>query len=147
MPGPIGGGMSWSANGGFHAETRTVLVVEDNWMVLEMLRDVLRSSGLEVLVAPEPLAGTGLLRARSVDVLITDFFAGTSPESCRLSLGGLLIAARQAGIPILGVTGRVFDPTISAAEFGVDDIIAKPFDVDEVVRRVWALAARGRRVG
>ena len=113
------------------------MVVEDDWVVLELLRTVLQAEGYEVLVAPEPTAAVALLKARPPDVIVTDFFAGTSPESCQRSLDGLLEAAGD--IPILGITGRRFDPDVPASAFGVDDIVAKPFDVDELAERVEAL--------
>lgn len=120
----------------------TVLIVEDDWVILELLRMILLAEGLDVLVAPEPTAAVALIKARPPDLVVTDFFAGTSPESCRRSLDGLLAAAR--GIPILGVTGRRFDSTTPPSEFGVDEIVAKPFDVDEVVSRIQALLSRPR---
>jgi len=123
-------------------EVTTVLVVEDDWVVLELLRMVLQAEGLDVLVAPEPTAAVALLKARRPDVVVTDFFAGTSPEACRRSLDGLLTAARD--IPVLGVTGRRFDPSVPASAFGVDDILAKPFDVDEIVERIQALLDRAQ---
>lgn len=122
---------------------KTVLVVEDNWVVLELLRSILQAEGFTVLVAPEPTAAAAMLKARSVDVIVTDFFVGTTPESCRRSLDGLLPAAR--GIPILGVTGRHFDSSVPPSEYGVDDIVSKPFDVDDVVNRVKAMALRSER--
>lgn len=61
----------------------TVLIVEDNWQLLELLRSILQGEGLQVLVAPEPTAATGLIRARPVDVIVTDFFGGLTPEDCR----------------------------------------------------------------
>ncbi len=119
---------------------KTVLVVEDDWVLLELLRMILQAEGLDVLVAPNPMAAVALLKARTVDVVVTDFFSGTSPEACRRSLGELPDAAR--GIPILGVTGRPFTRETPPAAYGVDDLVAKPFDVDEVLERVRALLQR-----
>lgn len=119
---------------------RTVLVVEDDWLVLELLRTVLQSDGLAVMVAPGPLAAVGLLRAHRPDLIVTDFFAGTTPEACRRSLGDLPTAA--AGIPMLAVTGRRFDPGLPPVAFGVDEVLGKPFDVDDVLRCVRSLLER-----
>ncbi len=125
---------------------RVVLIVEDDWLVLELLRTVLQMEGHEVLIAPGPMAAVGLVKARPPDVIVTDFFAGTTPDACRRSLGDLPSAAR--GIPILGVTGRRFDADVSPRAFGVDDIVTKPFELDEIVRRVGALLDRadGKRL-
>lgn len=115
----------------------TVLIVEDNWQLLELLRSILQSEGLQVLVAPEPTVATALLHARSVDVIVTDFFGGLTPEDCRQSVAEILAAAGSR--PILGVTGRPFESDTSPAAFGVDDLIVKPFDVEDLVERVLDL--------
>ena len=120
----------------------TVLIVEDDWVVLELLRMIFQAEGLKVLVAPEPTAAAALLKALPADVVVTDFFAGTSPETCRRSLDGLLSAAE--GIPMLGVTGRRLDPGIPPSALGVDDILTKPFDVGDAVERIRALLLRPR---
>lgn len=115
----------------------TVLIVEDNWQLLELLRSILQSEGLQVLVAPEPTAATGLIRARPVDVIVTDFFGGLTPEDCRQSVSEILAVAGTR--PVLGVTGRPFEAGTRPDEFGVDDLIAKPFDVEDLVERVLDL--------
>lgn len=123
--------------------TPRVLVVEDDWLVLELLRTVLQSDGLDVMVAPGPLAAIGFLRARRPDLIVTDFFAGTTPEACRRSLGNLPDVA--GSIPILAVTGRRLDASVPPTAFGVDDLLGKPFDVDEVISRVRSLLNRQDR--
>jgi DNA-binding response OmpR family regulator len=121
----------------------TVLIVEDSWQLLEMLRSILQSEGLRVLVAPEPTAAAALIHARPVDAIVTDFFGGLTPEDCRQSVADILAAAGAR--PVLGVTGRPFEPGTSPREFGVDDLIAKPFDVDELVERVLDLVDVARQ--
>ena len=115
----------------------TVLIVEDNWQLLELLRSILQSEGLQVLVAPEPTAATALIHARPVDVIVTDFFGGLTPADCRQSVAEILAVA--GGRPILGVTGRPFEAGTKPDEFGVDDVIAKPFEVEDLVDRVLDL--------
>ncbi len=115
----------------------TVLIVEDNWQLLELLRSILQSEGMQVLVAPEPTAATALIHARPVDVIVTDFFGGLTPEDCRQSVAEILAVAN--GRPVLGVTGRPFEAGTKPDEFGVDDLIAKPFEVEDLVDRVLDL--------
>jgi DNA-binding response OmpR family regulator len=115
----------------------TVLIVEDSWQLLELLRSILLSEGLHVLVAPEPTAAAALIRARPVDVIVTDFFGGLRPEDCRRSVADILAVAGSR--PILGVTGRHFEPGTSPRLFGVDDVVAKPFEVEDLVERVLRL--------
>jgi two-component system, OmpR family, response regulator VicR len=121
----------------------TILVVEDDWLILELLRTVLQSEGLSVMVAPGPLAAVGLLKAHRPDLIVTDFFFGTTPETCRKSLGDLPAAA--AGIPMLAVTGRRFGSGELPVAFGVDDIISKPFDVDDILKSVRSLLGRSEK--
>lgn len=118
-------------------QAKTALVVEDNWVMLSMLRSILQADGLDVLIAPEPTAAIALLRARKVDIVLTDFFFGTTPEACRRSLDGLIEAA--GGAPILGVTARYFDPLVAPEEYGVNEIVAKPFDLNDLLDRVQGL--------
>ena len=123
----------------------TVLIVEDNWQLLELLRSILQSEGLQVLVAPEPTAATALIRARPVDVIVTDFFGGLTPEDCRQSVAEILAVADAR--PVLGVTGRPFEAGTKPDEFGVDDLIAKPFEVEDLVDRVLDLLDVARQRG
>jgi DNA-binding response OmpR family regulator len=63
-----------------------------------------------------------------------------TPEACRRSLGNLRDVAGD--IPILAITGRRLDAEVPPHAFGVDDVLGKPFDVDEVLQRVRALLDR-----
>ncbi len=51
-----------------------ILVADDNEDICELLRVMLSATGHEVVVAPDGASALALLRARPVDLLITDIF-------------------------------------------------------------------------
>ncbi|MHB1491223.1 MAG: response regulator transcription factor [Cellulomonas sp.] len=115
----------------------TVLVVEDEREIRELLRRYLERAGLAVLTT-----GSG---AEAVSLL------ATAPDLVVLDLGlpdvdGLevLREARDGRrVPVLVLTARsTVDDRIRGLELGADDYVTKPFSPHEVVLRVQAVLAR-----
>jgi two-component system response regulator QseB len=116
-----------------------LLVVEDDDELAGMLSDLLRHEGYVVDVATDGHRGLHLGLSRRYDVMVIDR---------RLpALGGLevLIRLRRHGVTaralMLSALGEVVD-RVDGLNAGADDYLAKPFQVDELVARVRALARR-----
>ncbi|HZP39726.1 MAG TPA: response regulator transcription factor [Methylomirabilota bacterium] len=121
----------------------TVLVVEDEADVAEMIRYNVGKEGYEVRLAA---TGTDALRqAREVrpDVILLDIMVPhlNGWEICRR----LKQDRDTHAIPIIMVTGRVEEgDKVLGFEMGADDYVTKPFSPRELVARVRAVARRGR---
>lgn len=117
----------------------TVLIVDDDPAILEVLRVYLRAEGHTVLEAQTgPDAWALLPRA---DLAVLDWML-PGMTGVQLARG-----ARAAGLslPILMLTGRgEEDDKLLGLDGGVDDYVVKPFSPREVTARIRALL---RRVG
>ncbi|WP_082505583.1 response regulator transcription factor [Deinococcus sp. Leaf326] len=117
----------------------TVLIVDDDPAILEVLRVYLRAEGHTVLEAQTgPEAWALLPRA---DLAVLDWML-PGMTGVQLARG-----ARAAGmsLPLLMLTGRgEEDDKLLGLDGGVDDYVVKPFSPREVTARIRALL---RRVG
>ena len=122
----------------------TVLVVEDEKAIRDLLRLHLDLARFEVQEAADGRRGLDLARARRFDVIILDvMLPGLDGVTvCRaLRAEG---ASRDA--PILMLTARDAESDkVVGLESGADDYVAKPFGIRELLARVEALLRRQRR--
>jgi signal transduction histidine kinase/CheY-like chemotaxis protein len=114
---------------------RTVLVVEDQQAVREMVVDVLAEQGYSVLAAADP--GLALAAAAAhpgrIDLLLTDM---VMPRMNGRELAAKLAAARP-GIAVLFMSGYTDDdPSRTGGGPAAGGLLAKPFGADELLRRV-----------
>lgn len=115
----------------------SVLVVEDERDIREVLRRYLERAGLAVVTAE-----TG---AEALDLILT-----AVPDLVLLDLGlpdidGTEVLRQAAGrAPVIVLTARAsVDERIHGLQLGADDYVVKPFSPTEVVLRVQAVLARG----
>ena len=124
----------------------SVLVVEDNADIRELIATALKLGGLRVWTASDGEAGLALLRRHHPAVVLLDVrLPGLSGrEMCRL----IRRDKRTVDTHVILVTGlHDEDERIAGFEAGADDYVVKPFSVRELVMRVQAAAARaGRKV-
>ncbi len=117
-----------------------VLVVEDEVKLAKLVRQGLREEGLLADVAVTGEDALWMAPANSYDVLVLDLnLPGIDGlETCR--------RLRTDGVrtPILMLTARdgVAD-RVTGLDTGADDYLVKPFDFDELLARLRALARRG----
>ncbi len=119
----------------------TILLIEDDPAVADLLVDLLRSSGHAVWHAPTGAAGEQLFDQAAPDLVILDLML---PDTDGLVLCAKLQERSRVPIIILSGTRRQRD-AILALRLGADDFIAKPFDVDELEARVQAVLRRSAR--
>ena len=117
-------------------ETRpVVLVVEDDPIMYELLRDLLEPAGYAVEIVQD--GGTALARAADgdVDLVLLDLML---PGLDGLALCRLLRAQEGAvHLPIIMLTGLAGDAQRHAGfAAGADDYVVKPFKADELLDRV-----------
>ena len=120
---------------------QTVLVVEDERDIRELLRRYLVRAGMAVIVAATGAEALLELEATSPDLVLLDLGL---PD-----IDGREILDRAApGIPVIVLTARAGLPDrIAGLQAGADDYVVKPFSPTEVVLRVKAVLARRPRGG
>jgi len=112
-----------------------VLVVDDQEDIREMARLVLHDAGFEVVTAPSGEDALRLARGTSFDLVLLDI---NMPGLDGWSTLKLLRADGATGdlpVAMFSVKSEVRDKMTSLQD-GAVDFIAKPFSVDELVRRV-----------
>lgn len=117
----------------------TVLLVEDDKMILEGLEIALRQEGYTVLTAQTYREALGALERRELpdmcllDVMLPD---GDGYGICRE-------LRKKSSIPILFLTACEDElHTVMALELGADDYIVKPFRIKELLARMKAVLRR-----
>lgn len=119
----------------------TVLVVEDDSVILEGLKFALMQEGYHVVTASSVEDAMKVVSGCSIDFYLLDVMLpdGDGYQICR--------AVRQLGqAPILFLTACDDEVnTVMALEQGADDYIAKPFRIRELTARMKAILRRTSR--
>lgn len=116
---------------------RTILVVDDNVKIVEVLSEYLRTEGFEPLAATDGPGALNAAEAHRPDLALVDVMLP--------GIDGLELTKRfQAlAIPVILVTARSDEvDRLVGLELGADDYITKPFSPREVVARVKAVLRR-----
>jgi two-component system, OmpR family, phosphate regulon response regulator PhoB len=121
----------------------SILIVEDEAPLTELLRYNLEAEGYEVEIIVRGDEADARLRERVPDLAILDWMLpGTSGiELCRR----LRARAQTRSLPIIMLTARGEESErVRGLATGADDYIVKPFSVPELIARVGALLRRTR---
>jgi two-component system, OmpR family, response regulator MprA len=118
----------------------TILVVEDDRRIREMVRRGLLFEGYEVEVAEDGESALRYARDRMPDAVILDLMLP--------GMGGLEVCKRlrsASAIPILILTARdAVQDRVTGLDAGADDYMVKPFSFEELLARLRALFRRHR---
>jgi len=116
----------------------SILIVEDDTTVREMLALNLKAEGHEVVTAADGEAGLAAARESPHDLIVLDVML---PKLDGLSICRLI--RKDSNVPILILTARGTEvDKIVGLESGADDYIVKPFGLGEFLARVRALLRR-----
>ena len=104
-----------------------ILVIEDDDLMRDMLREMLRRSGHEVTVAADGVEGLTLLEEGTFELVVTDI---VMPE--KEGLETILAIRRTMDIPIIAISGGGRNLPMNylkaAAKFGANYAFTKPID-------------------
>lgn len=115
-----------------------ILLVEDEPGTLTTTAMLLEMSGYRVSKAPNGRKGLDLARADRPDLLVTDYMM---PHMDGLQLIAAIRGDEQlAGLPVL-LMSSALPPHLDGARLA-DDFIDKPFDYEQLRRRIERLLAR-----
>ncbi|WP_327096207.1 response regulator transcription factor [Nocardia vinacea] len=117
----------------------TVLVVDDEPNILDLLSAALRMSGFDVHTAASGYAALAEAAAHPPDIVVLDVML---PD-----LDGYAVARRlresDSQVPVLFLTSRdAVEDRIAGLAAGGDDYVTKPFSIEEVLLRLRAILRR-----
>jgi DNA-binding response OmpR family regulator len=120
---------------------RSILIVEDETSIAEVVSLYLKRAGFQVQVAPDGRKAMSLFEQQPPDFIILDLML---PEIDGLALTRWL--RDRSDVPIIMLTARREEADrIAGLEMGADDYVVKPFSPQELVSRVRAVMRRQGR--
>jgi two-component system response regulator VicR len=116
----------------------TILLVEDDELIVDSVRYGLEQTGYRVLTAMDGATGLALARAKKPDVVLLDVMLPV--------LDGFQVCIRlrsESKVPIIMLTARGEEADkVVGLELGADDYVVKPFGMRELVARIRAQLRR-----
>jgi len=121
----------------------TVLAVEDEEAIRDMLSFSLERDGHTVIAVPSVVHAKHVLSAGTVDIALVDWML---PGSSGLEFVRTIRASDATrSLPIIMLTARTEEDDIAAGlDAGADDYVTKPFSPKELNSRINALLRRSR---
>lgn len=120
----------------------TVLVVDDDAGIRELMASALRFAGFEVHLAGDVPQALDQLSRHTPDVIVLDVGLPGGGDGFDVLQ---LIRSRGNTVPVLFLTSRdAVEDRVRGLRLGGDDYVTKPFSVVEVGARLHALIRRAR---
>ena len=116
----------------------TLLVVDDESRIRDLIRKYAVFEGYDVEEAADGMAAISLCRTHQYDLIIMDVMM---PELDGFSACREIRKTSQAPVIMLSARGEEYD-RIHGFELGVDDYVVKPFSPRELMMRVGAILKR-----
>ncbi len=121
-------------NGEFDSDAKTILIVDDEQPIVDMLEYNLKREGYKTISANDGITAVRMALSQKPDLILLDIML---PK-----LDGLSVCKRvknSLNVPILMLTAKDTEiDKILGLELGADDYITKPFSVRELMARVKA---------
>jgi DNA-binding response OmpR family regulator len=116
----------------------TVLVVDDEPRIAQIVGDYLRHAGFAVITAHDGATALARARAQHPDLIVLDL---ALPRIDGWEVARAL--RRDSNVPLIMLTARVDEADrLQGLELGADDYVTKPFSPRELVARVRAVLRR-----
>lgn len=120
-------------------QKKTVLIVEDEKNIVDIIRFNLQRTGYNTLEAYDGEAGLAMAREKKPDLILLDVMMPKMMgfDVCRA------LRAEGDNVPVIILTAREEEEDkILGLEIGADDYITKPFNILELKARIRALIRR-----
>ena len=115
-----------------------ILIVDDEEMIREVLREYAEFEGYEVFEAEDGMEAVRLCRENDYDVILMDIMM---PHLDGFSAVKEIKKTKDIPVIMLSARGEQYDK-LFAFEIGVDDYVTKPFSPKEVMARIHAVTKR-----
>jgi sigma-B regulation protein RsbU (phosphoserine phosphatase) len=121
----------------------TILAVDDDIDILELVEMSLTADGFDVITASNGISALEQAKVHSPDLILLDLMMPVMPG---LEVMEKLKAdAQTRTIPVIMLTARAqTHEKVQGLSTGADDYITKPFDLDELTARIEAVLGRTR---
>lgn len=119
-------------------DKKTLMIVEDNWMVREMILSMLEPDQYKVLCADSPLMAQTIADSYEglIDLLVTDVIM---PEMSGPELYKLLTEKRPE-LPVLFISGYTYDMTLHDGKQDDDvNFLPKPFTTEQFLSSIHSV--------
>jgi CheY-like chemotaxis protein len=121
---------------------KLVLYIEDSGVDRELVRDVLKGEGFEVLVTGNPEEGIGLARDRTPDLILVDLHL---PRMEGNAIAEQIRRIPQLKlVPIVALSASIKEEEKDELLIPFDGFLEKPIDVESFPSKVLELISRGR---
>ena len=117
----------------------TILVIDDDVELLELLERVLREYGYQILITSVPEEGIKILEEENIDLVLLDVMLAETDGFT------LFKKINQLGLeqPTIFLSGKTdVENKVKGLELGTDDYITKPFDIKELKARIERVLAQ-----
>jgi len=118
----------------------TVLIVEDDLNIVDLIRSNLVVRGFDTLVSNEGARALNLLDTETPDIVLLDLML---PDVDGLEICRLIRERSSVGVIVVSARGGERDK-VSALNVGADDYMTKPFSIEELLARITATLRRTR---
>jgi DNA-binding response OmpR family regulator len=115
-----------------------VLIVEDEWTVLEDLRLELEDAGWQVLTARTGERALATMRETQIDLLVTDIGLAGKATGWEVAV---LARRNRPAMPVIYATGSPSDDALRVSESA---FFAKPYNPRDIVTKGRQLLASAR---
>jgi DNA-binding response OmpR family regulator len=125
---------------GVNAGRPTVLIIEDDESVREIVAMTLRAARYNVLEAEDGLKGVELARSQSIDAVITDLVMPVQEGVETI----LTLRRERPRLPIIAISGGVTNSKLYldiAGKIGANRLLPKPFTPKELIAVVEEVLA------
>jgi two-component system alkaline phosphatase synthesis response regulator PhoP len=128
------------------AEKKTILVVDDEQDLLDLIEYNLEKAGFDVLKAENGLQGMELIRNEAPDLILLDIMM---PEMNGMEMVRAIRNDDEFNqVPVIFLTAREDEKTeITALDKGGDDYVTKPISPQKLTSRIKAVLRRVEETG
>ncbi|MDF1653987.1 MAG: phosphate regulon transcriptional regulator PhoB [Coxiellaceae bacterium] len=121
---------------------KTVLIVDDEQSIRNMLRYALQIAGFDVVEAEEASDAKKQIQVATPNIILLDWML---PGTSGIEFAKQLKASKNTSdIPIILLTAKAEeDSKVEGLNTGADDYVIKPFSPRELIARIHAVLRRG----